>query len=412
MSSIQVIQYKLDDNLRGKGIKLSKFENPVSLDEFDINIIDLSHPQMWINHENSINDINCSTDLENINTMIQYSKKCRIVFILPQNLDYYCNYGSVTSYSSDFRTIVELKNYISDVEESILQRIFMFPFLGLKFENTTTKMNGINYTSNFWFSSSLDPLTLSLKSSKCTTVQFFDNYVATTLLISNYDNLIGFLDGIGLIKIKDDQPDWIKSLEMFNDINLKDDIQNYEIEIESILEKIDECNSKIEENNRWKSILYTNGDELVEVVFEILERLLEVNLDDFVDVKKEDFHINIKDTDIIGEIKGVSTNLKSEHVSQVDVHLQGYLDALASPESSNAKSLLIINHQRKKTLNSREDIHVIQAKLANRNDCLVIETKTLLNLYECYLKEYITSDEIADKLINETGVMQFDIDAV
>ena len=66
-----------------------------------------------------------------------------------------------------------------------------------------------------------------------------------------------------------------------------------------------------------KSVLYTNGDELVQVVFEILEELLGCDLSQFVDLKKEDFLFTIEDTTFIGEIKGVNSNVKNPNITQL-----------------------------------------------------------------------------------------------
>ena len=85
---------------------------------------------------------------------------------------------------------------------------------------------------------------------------------------------------------------------------------------------------KLKENLRYKSILYSNGDDLVRVVFEILENILDCDLSKFEDIKKEDFLIKKDNYTFIGEIKGVTSNVKNEHISQVDVHYQKYMDKL------------------------------------------------------------------------------------
>ena len=59
----------------------------------------------------------------------------------------------------------------------------------------------------------------------------------------------------------------------------------------------------INKNKRYKSILYTNGDELVEEVFEILKEMLGCDLSDFYDKKREDFKFEIGGKTFIGEIR-------------------------------------------------------------------------------------------------------------
>ena len=62
--------------------------------------------------------------------------------------------------------------------------------------------------------------------------------------------------------------------------------------------------------------MYTNGEQLVEVVFDILESFFSYSLSEFKDEKKEDFLIKLDSVTFIGEIKGITSNVKSEHVSQ------------------------------------------------------------------------------------------------
>lgn len=169
---------------------------------------------------------------------------------------------------------------------------------------------------------------------------------------------------------------------------------------------IEAAKQKLEENAKYKSILYTNGDELVQVVFSILEQLLDCDLSHFVDEKKEDFLIKKESCTFIGEIKGVTSNVRSEHVSQVDVHYQGYMDKLQEENrTENVSQLLIINPFRTKALSEREPVHEQQIALAQRNGCLIIETNTLLRIYEKFLKGDISSTQCVNTLSTNTGLL-------
>lgn len=126
----------------------------------------------------------------------------------------------------------------------------------------------------------------------------------------------------------------------------------------------------------------------------------------FVDEKKEDFLIRLMDITFLGEIKGVTSNVKSEHVAQLDVHYNGYLDKLnENNESEKVKSILIINHQRNKELDNRESVHEIQISLAERNESLIIETITLLRLYEKFSNGDITTVEVIDIFKDKVGLL-------
>ena len=50
----------------------------------------------------------------------------------------------------------------------------------------------------------------------------------------------------------------------------------------------------------------------------------DMNKDDMS--KKEDFNFEIDDKVFIGEIKGVTSNVKNANVSQLDTHVQNYID--------------------------------------------------------------------------------------
>jgi hypothetical protein len=170
--------------------------------------------------------------------------------------------------------------------------------------------------------------------------------------------------------------------------------------------KINESNSGLEKNDSLKSILYTNGDDLVYVVFKILEDLLSCDLSELVDDKKEDFIIRKINVSFIGEIKGVTSNVKSEHISQLDVHLQMYKDKIdEETKIENVKSLLIINHQRNKKLSSRVPVHKNQIKLSKRNNSLIIETYTLLKLYEKFIDNKVKSDTVINLFTNLNGLL-------
>ena len=52
----------------------------------------------------------------------------------------------------------------------------------------------------------------------------------------------------------------------------------------------------------------------------------------FIDEKKEDFLFDKEDICYIGKIKGVTSNIKSAHISQLDVHYYALQDQLEEDE--------------------------------------------------------------------------------
>ena len=158
-------------------------------------------------------------------------------------------------------------------------------------------------------------------------------------------------------------------------------------------------------NSRLKSALYTSGDTLVDVVFEILEEMLGCDLSQFVDVKKEDFLFTIENTTFIGEIKGVNHNVKNSNVAQLEMHYQDYLDANNGVQEESVKALLIMNHQKNKPMVEREPVMEAQINLASRYGSLIIDTYTLLKILEKYRQGVMSREEIIKKLKETTGLL-------
>ena len=167
-------------------------------------------------------------------------------------------------------------------------------------------------------------------------------------------------------------------------------------------------NQKLKKNERYKSILITNGYDLSSIVFEMLENLLKCNLSGFTDENKEDFLIKKENVTFIGEIKGITSNVKSENVAQVDRHYYSYLDKLKEANiTENVKQLLIITPFRNKPLSEREAVNEDQINLAKRNNSLIITTDVFLKTFELFVSGEIKTEKIITAFQNEVGL--FDI---
>ena len=67
--------------------------------------------------------------------------------------------------------------------------------------------------------------------------------------------------------------------------------------------------------------------------------------------------------------------------------------------------MLIIDHQRNKPLSQREEVHNNAIELAIRNKSLIIETITLLRMFEKYLSGELNREKIIDILETNTGLL-------
>lgn len=411
----QLINYDGKSSINNKNIKISSFEKPQSLDEFSINIIDLSSEEIWLNSKNtreSNNTIDCITDFANLSKMIQNSEKTKIVVMLPQNLRFIIEEYSVFGGSSS-SYYIELKNMLDELVDSILFELLGFKINRIVYENTRTDINGKEIDSTFYFDSIYDVITKSKKSLKSTSIIYREIFntdiLMTALNLKTYEDMINLFKIAKFLEDASDVPQWISDLEMFDDVQQKKFIEANEIAIEECNKKIENAKKSIEKNNEYKSVLHTNGDGLVKVVFEMLEELIDCDLSDFEDEKNEDFLIKKDDITFIGEIKGVTSNVKYEHVSQLDVHLHHYKDTLEEENiKEKVKALLIMNHQRNYEYKARQPINRDQIALAIRNGSLIIDTYTLLKLFEMLKNHEITSDECIDLFKDRTGLLDID----
>lgn len=204
---------------------------------------------------------------------------------------------------------------------------------------------------------------------------------------------------------KQEIPKWMEEIQMFDDVQQLDLIRENREKIHRAEQEIGKAKKIMDQNSRYKSILYTTGDELVEVVLEILGQLLNYDFSKFEDKKNEDFLAEIGDDVFIGEIKGVNHNVKSENISQLDVHYQGYLDN-NEKQSENVHALLIMNHQKNKPVADREPVHERQVALAVRNGSLIIDTYMLLKLFEKFKRNEISTEGCKDILKNNIGILK------
>jgi hypothetical protein len=385
-------------------IRKNKLNSPQSLDEFDINIIDLRDGNIWVCNANNNKSINCINDFVNLNIMISKCKKTKIIYMFPSDIGF--SYYRNTS-NGGFYFNTNIKDVMSIIQGDILSKLNSdFSKIKIYYENTKTNIANKDIAASFYFDDNETAvLTKSIGSDKATTVKI-NTRTLTSLQLSTENDIYNFLKQIGLIEDRIDIPEWISQYDFFDDSIQKEIINDNGEIIVKAKNNIELANAVLDRNNEFKSILYTNGDLLVKVIFSMLGELLEYDMSKVIDEKKEDFLIKKDNITFIGEIKGVTSNVRSEHVSQLDNHFQGYKDKLADEgRVENIKSILIINHQRNSDINQRQPIHEIQIELAKRNGSLIIETLTLLKLYEKFRIGNLSTSTFHNRLETEIGLM-------
>jgi len=386
-----------------RGCVISSLANPQSFDSFDINVIDLNYGYIWKNKKASKTSLNCITDLINLGIMINNSKKTKVIIVFPQNCTYEYNASGSKYYEN-----CELKNMLSElcvIMHKLQHRIKDFE---LVFEPTKTDINGIELSADFYFKaeSREDVLLLSKDSEKATSIEEND-IVYTTLKMEDFDSIFSFIDAVKIVPKYETAPEWFHEVHMFNDADLEKEITDCKKVISEQEKVIQIANDGLKENNYYKSALYEQGDKLVEIVFGILNEMLGFDLSEFVDIKKADYIYETEKLSFVGEIKGISSNVKKQNITQLETHCDDYIEE--HPEKDGkVVAWLIINHQRTKPLNEREPVHKDVIGRAVRNNALIVETELLLKLFEKYKNGEKTSEDCLSLLSGKTGILTVD----
>lgn len=404
---VQIITYKneLKDKFKDYDITYSTINSPRSFDEFDVNIVLLQNKEIWRNKSQSKDTINCIQDFRSLQRIIQNSSTSKTIITFPVNGVFMYDYWP---HQNSYQKSDELKNILGNVYGIISQMIpqDIKHACSLVFENTATIINSHKYPASFYFDTPCEKITVSTGSEKPTTIRYREKLYFTTLDFSaNHFNLKDFFTAIGVEQSTLEVPEWLVQFKCLDDEEQLEVVsENQQIILEA-KNKIDVAKEKLDKNLKYKSILVTNGDELVSVVFDILEQILDCNLSEFEDEKREDFLIKKDSITYIGEIKGITSNVKSENVAQVERHYQAYMDELQEKGlSENVKQLLIINPFRTKDIAIRDEVHEIQINLAKRYGSLIITTEALLKIYEMFLNGETTTEKILSVLSTETGL--------
>ena len=404
MQKIQIITYSgnKSEYIGNENVVISSLKSPRAFDDFDINIINLSDGNIWVNKKNSYKSVESLNDFHTINQIIKESSKSEIIITLPGDMLFKANYSEANQryYSSK-----ALKDLIPDMIDILVHLSETFRGVDVAFERTVTKVMDKEISADFRFFHPLpeEVLTRSKISRKVTAIKRRKT-ILTTLQLSNFEKIRAFLDEIGLGDKKDAVPEWMEEVKMFDD-NMQHEIIDERKAIIAEQEKeIAKAEAVLEQNKRYKSILYTQSSELVDVVFEILTEMIGFDLSEFVDEKKEDFRCEKNGCVFIGEIKGVTSNVKSEYISQLDVHYQTYIEDNPNAEDKT-KAILIIDYQRNRPVNDRDEVHENQIKLAERNGSLIIDTFTLLKMFEKFKRKELNQEACFEMLRGNTGLL-------
>ena len=380
---------------------ISTFEHPKSFDEFDINVIDLNSPNLWSFSPEYQKCTEAVYHLKTLKEIMENSKKSMSIILMPANTKVsLLRSGGLTAQTILIKDIIKQINY--ELCELTLS------YARLRYEISTTTIDEQDFYSDFVFDD-VDYETIKRSNGgKSTIIKHNERLYSTTLLIKNTTNDLGILISFILSRFKkSDVPDWFNSLEYFDDAALK----NKRGELLDMYQQIEDIDRQIDENNKFKSILYSTGDELVGVVKEILVDIFKLTDSHFTDVKKEDFRFEFEDVNFMVEIKGINTNVKNSNIAQCKKHVTDLIAEDDTKSPGNVKGLLIVNPQRDIEPGKREPIHANQISYAKSEGILIITTLELLKLYQAYTKDEVVSNKCFETFKNNVGEFKFEEEA-
>lgn len=385
---------------------ISDFKNPNAFDDYDVNVLDLSFPELWQNTGNSTSSINMMKDLQHYKKIVNNTNQAKVLIVIPQNIYFRYYYTN-----SNYKYAENLKNLLSLIEELVLKTIYPYCFQ-LEFEKTHTKLKSINLQADFHFSNFEEEniILTSNKSNKATTVCITDNLYYTTLDVLNIkEGLEEFLVKSTIINNpQTEMPEWAKKMDILDDKEIKENIKEIETIIEEQNIKKEIQKNKLEANETIKKILYETDKELQKEVIKVINELMEYEDGEFIDEKEEDYRVKKENITFIIETKGLSRNIKGEDISKTSNHVEIYLDKLEENEiKENVKGLYIVATQRNKTIADRERTPDRQITLAKRDNILIIRTEELLKLFEAYRSKRIKTNEIIRVFGEQTGEFKY-----
>ncbi|WP_459903294.1 hypothetical protein [Campylobacter concisus] len=320
------------------------------------------------------------------------------MIIMPQNI-------TTEEISGDGWTIsisnIKISSIIQYFPDSLSPMIRNFPTI--RYERSVTKIDDYTFLSDFVFDESIHRSLKKSNGGKNVILEINGVYI-TTLDIKDNNAARAVLYFILSKYQKSVAPKWINNIEHFSNIS-------YLSEKDEILKQLDVLEKEISKNNRFKSILYSIGDELVGVVKEILVDIFKLKDSHFTDVKKEDFRFEFEDVNFMVEIKGINTNVKNSNIAQCKKHVTDLIAEDDTKSPGNVKGLLIVNPQRDIEPGKREPIHANQISYAKSEGILIITTLELLKLYQAYTKDEVVSNKCFETFKNNVGEFKFEEEA-
>lgn len=399
--TIQYINFR--GSFTSTTIKVNKISAPESFDDYEYNIVDLSGDDLWKYADQSPTSINHIDDIRSLSAMINTTQN-KVLIVLPQNIKYYydMNYSGKEYYHS-----CELKNIIPLIT-SILEILLGLPFdkSWLMYNKTKSIIQGNEMSCDFVFHNVDEELaiTSSATGKSITTIHYGDTHL-TTLKLKSESDISDFMQELKWTDQTIDMPQWVDNIDCLDDTVLKEEKKIKYKALQELENNIQLIDKRLSTNREYKTVLFANGDQLVKVVSKMLDEMIGYDYENFTDKKEEDFRIQYNDLYFIGEIKGISSNVKRSNILQAATHKSLFMEKEGN-EDKEVYAIAIINRQRNISPMEREPISNDVIKLAKSNDVLLIPTESFLRLFELFKNGTYSTEEVVKLLMQSGGLFE------
>ncbi len=236
--------------------------------------------------------------------------------------------------------------------------------------------------------------------------------------ISKTANLLEFLFSINEEYEKSSQAEWVNRISILDDKELNLQLAKNKLKIAELEKDNSLIVNKINNNNYFKKLLYTTGDELAFVVRDVLGEILGIKVDD-IDKKKQDLYFKLDNINFLVEVKGVNRPYQRDDIGQVMRHVNDYasINGIYGEDIlKKCKGLLIINPYNLNDLDNKikKEFYSQEVKQdAEYYNICTIDAITLLSIYSKWRKnkeDVDLKDIILNKSYNEPDFMEIIMD--
>ncbi|EMC53294.1 hypothetical protein [Streptococcus mutans] len=415
---IQLINYSGENDKNYDVIDCNSFGNAMSLDMYDLNIIDLSSEYLWRNnsHNTDYDTLSSDNDLKTLRYSIVNSQSTKFIYILPKNILFRTECNIRNSYTNgNYRSSKLLKDMLN-ICLNHLWKIVVTNNFYIHYERTQTTIDDISIEADFYFY----PLT-KYNAFNVEEVIHFENeiysddsnklvsytdgrYTLTTLQFEDGEALNKYLNQIYKNDSKEEYPKWFEEINFFDDNVQKKAIETEERQIVESKQKIELAQEKLKENKHFESILFKTGQSLEEILVSMLKEMFDEN-SEFIDTKDEDFSFEKNGIHYLFEFKGLTKDVKKSNISQLTTHAYKYAERNKISDDS-IKRIIIVTRHKDRAPKDRSLIshNVVEVAKNSMNNVLIIDTVQFLKMFEKYRSGELSSEQCLE-LFNGIGLL-------